>query len=608
MRRIVFTLGVFLILHGVAAAEQTVVVMPEENYRTIIDQLGEMQRRIDTLEGRESGAPVAPAPAMAPSSSVSSERLDSLSQDISIIYDTLDLVETKTLLDRLNFGVELRTRVDNWKVKDFWRLNDQIGYMTTLTWMDATGAAIQTAMTNGDNDRAQELMAEMPALLAMAGNYTNSQLVDEFGNPLAPPVPSSNGTYVPAGFPVPIVRNESNDNSWTNRFRLNMGAGIAKGLKFSGRLTVYKDWATSDSPFAANDANRAHVPGGTEIKLDRAYVDWIPDLPIPLAFTFGRQPSSEGPGNEFKENKKRQSTYPALIFDGESDGIVTTLGLERYTGLKNSGTRFYYAKGFQSNDEYSTFLDNFRQDLTDTNVYGFFLESEIPGIPRSLVSFSYVRGNDFPDMFENKIELGDMDLIGLHAQAGNFMGIGLDVFASFGANLTRPNGNIYQMTAQNPTDGTIIKNPDGSGANLTVPFGGLFTNPERDATGQLIRDANGNPMGSTKKQTGWAFYAGARYTLPFEVLNKAKIGFEVNHGSKYWFSYTWGSSELFNKLATRGNVYDIYYIQPFGKHLFMRTGYTMVDYDYTGSGMHLGAPMESDTELSNFYVLIDTRF
>jgi hypothetical protein len=40
----------------------------------------------------------------------------------------------------------------------------------------------------------------------------------------------------------------------------------------------------------------------------------------------------------------------------------------------------------------------------------------------------------------------------------------------------------------------------------------------------------------------------------------------------------------------------------------MRTGYTMVNYDYTGSGMHLGKPMESEAELRNFYVTLDVRF
>lgn len=103
-------------------------------------------------------------------------------------------------------------------------------------------------------------------------------------------------------------------------------------------------------------------------------------------------------------------------------------------------------------------------------------------------------------------------------------------------------------------------------------------------------------------------YAGFRYTIPGDFLNDAKIGFEFNHGSKYWFSYTWGSSELYNKLATRGNVYDIYYIQPFNDNLFLRTGYTLVDYEYTGSGMHLGAPMMSEAELRNFYILLDCRF
>jgi hypothetical protein len=332
----------------------------------------------------------------------------------------------------------------------------------------------------------------------------------------------------------------------------------------------------------ANDANRAHIPGDTNLKLDRAYVDWIPDLPIPLAFTLGRQPSSEGPGNEFKENKLRQSTYPALIFDGESDGIVTTLGLERYTGLKSAAARFYYAKGFQSSDNYTVFLDQMPQDLSDTNVYGFFFETEVPTLQDSLFVLSYVRGNEFPDMFENSATLGDMDLYGAHFQVGNVMNFGLDLFCSLGMNVTHPNGTIFSMTVPNPL----------GGQDLSIPMGGLFINDE----------------GDTESQTGYAVYAGVRYTLPMEALNQAKIGFEYNHGSDYWFSYTWGSSELYNKLATRGDVFDFYYLQPFNDNLFMRTGYTMVNYDYTGSGMHLGKPMESEAELRNFYVTLDVRF
>lgn len=607
MRRILLTLGILCFWAGAAAAEQAVVMIPEANYKAIMNQLDTMQKRIDQLEQQK--GTVAAVPTAQPATG--GDQYDKLSQDVSNIYDSLDLVETKTLRDRVNMGIELRTRMDNWKVEKFWRLTDQLGYVTTLTTFQATGEAWQTAGTaygtyvagldpdplNWTNDQSitasqlannmNELAQAFGALQNQAGNYTASAF-----DPMTQSWdPASTGKYVPAGYPVPRLRNESNDNSWTNRFRINMGADIAKGLKFTGRLAVYKDWATNDSAALANDANAAHITGDTNIKLDRAYIDWIPDLPIPLAFTIGRQPSSEGPGNEFKENKLRQSTYPALIFDGESDGVVTTLGLERYTGLKSSAVRAYYAKGFQSNDAYTVFLDNQRQDLSDTNVYGAFFETELPGVNDSLCVLSYVNGNDFPDMFENKVTLGDMDLYGAHIQAGNFMSSGLDLFLSLGMNVTHPNGEFYNMTAQNPMTGSLITDPR-NGELLTVPMGGLFT----------------STPGDTESQNGYAVYAGVRYTLPMEALNQAKIGFEYNHGSEYWFSYTWGSSELYNKLATRGDVFDFYYLQPFNDNLFMRTGYTMVNYDYTGSGMHLGKPMESEAELRNFYVTLDVRF
>ena len=58
-----------------------------------------------------------------------------------------------------------------------------------------------------------------------------------------------------------------------------------------------------------------------------------------------------------KENRKRQSTYPSLLFDGEADGIVTTLGLERYTGWKDSGLRLAWGKAYQDDDNVSAYLD-----------------------------------------------------------------------------------------------------------------------------------------------------------------------------------------------------------------------------------------------------------
>ena len=69
-------------------------------------------------------------------------------------------------------------------------------------------------------------------------------------------------------------------------------------------------------------------PNDSSIFLERAYVDWtVLDGNVPLTLTIGRQPSSDGPSHQFKDNTVRKATYSALSFDGAADGIVATLGL-----------------------------------------------------------------------------------------------------------------------------------------------------------------------------------------------------------------------------------------------------------------------------------------
>ena len=89
-----------------------------------------------------------------------------------------------------------------------------------------------------------------------------------------------------------------------------------------------------------------------------------------------------------------------------------------------------------------------------------------------------------------------------------------------------------------------------------------------------------------------------------------KIGFEYNHGSKNFCAMTGGSNELFSKLSTRGNVYDVYWIQPANRNLFFRTGLIYVDYEYTNSGSPAGQPMKYNDSTWGYdaYFLMDMRF
>lgn len=82
----------------------------------------------------------------------------------------------------------------------------------------------------------------------------------------------------------------------------------------------------------------------------------------------------------------------------------------------------------------------------------------------------------------------------------------------------------------------------------------------------------------------------------------------MNHASKNWYSFTSGSSDLLNKLATRGDVSDIYAIYQIDMYQFIRLGYTMIDYDYTGSGWHIGTAMKTDDYINRAYGTYNLRF
>jgi hypothetical protein len=435
---------------------------------------------------------------------VDETKVHKVEQDVQAIYDGMDEIETRQLQQKINLGAELRTRIDSYTLSDY-----------------------------------------------------------------------------------PLVGDKERDsNNWTSRFRVNMDAAFTETLSFHGRLAMYKNWGDSDDGTGGgmiNDANRSHQPSSSNLWVDRAYVDWTPQgLPIPLAITVGRHPSTEGPPFEFKENRLRQSTYPAHLFNGESDGIVATLGLERYTGLAGSGLRLGYSKLYHSDDDTTfgkafPFLDD--QDVEDSNVLGVFLESGLPGLSDSLAVLSYANVSDLPLIpfspalcgltgiteLPANVDLGDMQVWGALIQARNVADSGTDLFFSYGANHTRPNGNASM--------GYGLLSPDGR--------------EDRD---------------------GFSIYSGARYTLPFAPLNLPKVGFEFNYGSQYWFSMTMGSSDLFNKLATRGEVYDLYYIQPVNQHLFFRAGWMHVVYEYSGSGMYMGEPAPTQALLDNYYLLMDVRF
>ncbi|MBU0665107.1 MAG: DUF3373 domain-containing protein [Proteobacteria bacterium] len=94
----------------------------------------------------------------------------------------------------------------------------------------------------------------------------------------------------------------------------------------------------------------------------------------------------------------------------------------------------------------------------------------------------------------------------------------------------------------------------------------------------------------------------------FVTACSPEIGSEFNHGARYRFSLMIGGADFFNKLATRAEVYDLYYIQAVIQDLFFRAGYVRISYDCPGSGLCVGDPGAMNGVLDNYYLFMDVLF
>lgn len=107
------------------------------------------------------------------------------------------------------------------------------------------------------------------------------------------------------------------------------------------------------------------------------------------------------------------------------------------------------------------------------------------------------------------------------------------------------------------------------------------------AASQTMPKDNQPMLGSLDDETGYSYWVGAK--IPGFFTNDS-FGFEYNHGSKYWRSFTYGEDTLIgSKIAARGDAYEVYYTIPIiDESLYFQLRYTYIDYDYTGSNGFFG--------------------
>jgi len=389
----------------------------------------------------------------------------------------------------------------------------------------------------------------------------------------------------------------NNDLLYTTRLRLNMKAKVWDNVKFSGRLTMYKNWGDSTGVKEFDSWNTYTMDGtssgnttGDLVHVERAYFDWNNIGGTPFYLSIGRRPSTYGPPTHFRENELRGGTPSGHLVNFNFDGITAGYGLEELTGIPGMTARFCFGQGYESefgngqlfnevkvdDTNFGGFnIDLFNDDVTFVQLTAFRAEDLTDGFKGVLAVPASFGGSPMPGFnvvsrYSATTNIGDMNLagIGFTREEDN----GVKWFGSLGWTQTQPNGRagLFGGLLSDAEMVPVFKDPSSPDPAEIIGFA---------PTGKAIEDEN---------RDGYSVYVGFQTPAPY-----GKFGMEYNYGSRYWMPFTQAQDDVVgSKLATRGHAGEVYYIFDINPNMFLKLGAIYYDYKYTGSGSPVGKPQK----------------
>ena len=370
----------------------------------------------------------------------------------------------------------------------------------------------------------------------------------------------------------------SNDTLFSNRLRLNMDVKATENLSFKGRLAMYKIWGMQGYPrndmqswWPQFDGNTTRTPSDNALRVDRAFVNWTNIADLPIWFSIGRRPTTDGVPAQVRLGVDKNLATPTAYMDYPFDGAVIGYEYEwGYEALGRGRIRYCYGRGFESGLQHEPL---FSQDLTpleDTDFTGFSWD-----VFEQENRFFYIQSFVALNMFQRP------------AFQEPFLNVWAD--QALGSNFT--DGKVYHTTAvyQNTVE-RFTYFLSGGWSRSDPGQRGLFNDYATAMLMQPDGSLSPNPQWRPNEaaENGYSLYAGIRYDIPNIGL---KVGAEYNWGSQYWLAFSPGHDDLYlSKLATRGHVAELYLIYdlPTGKALspyaqtFVRLGYQHSWYHFTG--------------------------
>ncbi|EAJ4564982.1 DUF3373 family protein [Campylobacter jejuni] len=370
----------------------------------------------------------------------------------------------------------------------------------------------------------------------------------------------------------------SANNKWMNELHLNMNADINDKTKFYGRLSMAKNWSQmgwSGSPLDL-DAGRNTRSSGPVLYVDRAYLDYY--ITPEWIATIGRQPGTDGPGSNLRNNALRQSTYPALAINALGDAAVITYKPESLQDHKVA-IRAAYGKTYQWDEEGKVRDWMSDQKDADANLYYAAVEGELPieGMGDNLILFNIAYLSDFAlPNGSNKpatildddgvVNLGDLTIANLHFENYKAFGTNFNYFISLGYS----HGNNNQ---------------------LTLPLS------------TILQQQGYN--GKFNEEDGYAVHVGGRY----DFTKALKVGYEFFWGSRYWYTMSRPSiNDPLNIRMTRGTAHDFYVIYQLDRYQFLRLSYTNIQNIWGNRGLPFGGAKKDKARADNIMLMYNVKF
>ena len=500
---------------------------------------------------------------------VTQEQIDKLKDEIKDLEKRVMKNERKTALDRVDFSGDFRFEANSldMSIEPFFDgMQLQSLLVDTLFYLNATG------MPPGSPEDVANLIRDNYSdyLYYLDNVVTFDWLKQTIGSFPPDQVQGLLGALVP--YTYRDGYDYSNSLLYTSRLRLQIDADVAKNVDFQGRLSMYKAWGDSagvqvfnGQPTSINvDGTTASVPNSDILRVERAYFNWKNIGGAPIYLSIGRRPSTGGVPLNFRNDEPRGGSPLGTVVNYQFDGI--TFGWH----ITDASTfRLCYGVGYESGFGSAEVLRP-EDRLKDASFFGF--NWDILDTEKTFIQASALRAFDVTDGFNGLVvlpvdpvtgqqtppavirytpsaNLGDIDWLSLVFLRHDGP---VDWFASYSYMQTDPN-------------------------NITTPFGGLLS----------------DPFDVPEKQDGDMFYVGARYNF---ANDKTKIGVEYNRGSEYWFNMAVAEDDIFApKTSVRGSVWEAYLTHRIRDKFILKLDYMRYDYDYSGSGWHIGAPKELGT-------------